>query len=398
MALSLRIAARYLFARKSHAAVNIISMVSMAGIALATAAMVVVLSVFNGFHSLIESRLSVLDAPLTVVPSSGKIISNVDSLCEALTKLSAIEAALPQIEEQALAIGNGHQMAVKLRGVTKDYYQAFDSICPAGNPWQDYHPVADPGVLAVGVANELRLPVAGEQLLYLYVPKRKGRINPANPMGAFRTDSVAPSALFVLNQQETDRDVVYAPFDKVARMLQLTDAASTIGIYPRESVTDALRQVRALLPDSVKVLTLLERQSGSFQVVNMEKWMTFMLLGFILLIASFNVISSLSLLIIEKEPNAGILSALGATDSMIKRIYRLEGVLITGIGTVVGLVLGTLLSIGQEHFGWVKFAGDVSRLTVTAYPVEFHAVDLVPVAMLAVIIGVATSLIATRKA
>lgn len=397
MTVSLRIALRYLFARKSHSAVNVISIVSMAGITLATAALVVVMSVFNGFHSLIESRLSALDAPLSILPAEGKTIAGIDSLCEALEADESIALAAPIIEERALATFGNRQMTIRLRGIDDSLYPLFDSICQAGAPWVDYHPAAVPAVVSVGVANRLEIPVGGEQLLNVYVPRRKGRINPASPMSAFRADSVAPGAVYVLNQPELDADVVYVPLQTAANLLQLADRASEIAVYPAGSAAKALDAMKRIAPESTRPITLLERQSGSFQIVNMEKWLTFMLLGFIMVIASFNIISSLSLLIIEKEPNAATLSALGATGGTIRGIYRNEGLLITGFGTAIGLILGSLLSLGQEHFGWVKLSGNADMLSVTSYPVDFQFADLIPVALLSMLIGLLASLIATRR-
>lgn len=399
MSLRLRIALRYLVAPKSHTVVNVISGVAIAGMALATAALVVVMSVFNGFHSLIAARLSVLDAPLTATATEGKTLATPDSLIAALEADAAIDLARPSVQERALAEFDGRQMTVRLRAVAPELYDRFDGIAVAGSPWEEYHPGAESGVLSVGVANRLEVPVGSEALVRLYAPRRKGRINPANPMTAFRTDSIAPSGVYVLNQQEFDTDLIYVPLATARRLLQLADDQSTaLDIYPAPGRTEAARKAaQALLGPDVRVQTLAERQSGSFQIVNMEKWLTFMLLGFIMLIASFNIVSSLSLLIIEKEPNAATLRALGETPAGIRNIYRIEGLLITGFGAVIGLIGGTLLSLGQERFGWVKLAGDSSTLSVTSYPVDFQPLDLIPVALLALGIGLLASLAATRK-
>lgn len=391
----LRIALRYLLAKKSHSVVNVISIVSVAGIALATAAMVVVMSVFNGFHSLIEERISVVDPPLAATAAEGKTLKGADSLCAALKADPAIADAFPMLEERALAMFGGRQMAIRLRGITPELYPRFDSICPYGEPWADYHPVARPAVVSVGVANNLELPVGGEQLLGLYVPRRLGRINPANPMSAFRADSVAPGAVFVLNQTEMDADLVYAPLPVVENLLQQSDAATRLYIYPSGSIAAARKAAAKILGPRAHVFTLEELQNSTFRIVNMEKWMTFMLLGFILIIASFNVISSLSLLIIEKRDNAATLLAIGATRARVRNIYRIESLLITASGTLMGLISGTLLSLGQQHFGWVKLAGDAAALTIEAYPVVFHPIDLLAVAGIAAVVGVLTALIAT---
>lgn len=397
MALDLRIALRYLFAPKSHSAVNIISMVAMAGISLATTAMVVVMSVFNGFHSLIASRMSELDPPLSAIAIEGKTLAMADSLCAALETDPAIAAAEPVIEERALAVYNGRQAAIRLRGITPALYPRFDTICPVGTPWNDYYPGVSPAVVSVGVANGLELPIASEHLLGIYLPRRIGRINPANPMASFRTDSVAPTAVYVLNQPELDADVVYAPLPLVSNLLQLDNEATAIYIYPQSSENEARQAATRILGPTARVMSLIESQSATFQIVNMEKWMTFMLLGFILIIASFNVISSLSLLIIEKESNAAALLAIGATPARIRNIYRIEGLLITAAGTLIGIVAGTLLSIGQELYGWIKLAGNEATLTITSYPVEFHAADLIAVSLLSLSVGFLTVMIATGR-
>ncbi len=370
----------------------------MCGIALATTALVVVMSVFNGFHSLISQRLSALEPPLTAVATEGKTISGVDSLISRLNAEPSIALASPVIEERALASFAGRQQAIRLRGIKPELYPLFDTICPVGNPWEEYYPGYVPATLSAGVANSLELTVGGEELLELYMPRRIGRINPANPMAAFRADTVAPSALFVTGQAELDADLVYVPYPTAANLLQITDEATGIYIFPNGPEADAIATAKKVLGPQVEVSTMMQRQGATFQIVNMEKWMTFMLLGFILLIASFNVISSLSLLIIEKESNAKMLSALGAPERMVRNVYRWVGIMITGAGTVIGLACGTLLALGQEHYGWVKLAGDASQLSMTVYPVTFNPLDLLAVAALGIITGVVTTVIATRFA
>lgn len=366
-------------------------MVSVTGIALATAVMVVVMSVFNGFHALVESRLACIDAPVSVLPAQGKTLSDADSLCKALARSPHIALALPIVEERALAVSANHQMVVRLRGIPPQLYNAYSGICPIGTPWHDYHPCAPPAIVSVGVANNLQLPIASEQLLHLYVPKRQGRINPANPTSAFRTDSVAPSALFILNQEETDADLVVAPIATVAQLLQLHNQATEIAIFPAASASAAAKAAQTIAGSRARILTLHQRNASTFRIINIEKWITFLLLAFILLIASFNVISSLSLLIIEKEPNAATLKALGATSANIRTIYRIDGLLIVGFGTIAGITLGTLLSLAQQHFGWIKLAADPTTLSVSAYPVVFYPLDLLGVAAAALAVGLLTT-------
>jgi ABC-type lipoprotein release transport system permease subunit len=365
-------------------------------------ALVVVLSVFNGFHDMIASRLSVLNSPLKVEAVQGKVIENADSLSLALKQLPQVAEALPEIEERALAVMDGHQTAVRMRGVMPQVYTAFDStITLSGEPWLNYFPDVAPAVISVGVANSLFSPVGTEHLLGLYVPRRLGRINPANPMAAFRTDSVAVTAIYAVNQSEMDADVVYVPLATARQLLQYTTQASALSITAAQGVTEAEARdaIVAAVGADYRVLDSIEQQSGSFQVVNMEKWTSFMLLGFILLIASFNIVSTLSLLIIEKDSNAQTLLALGASESFVKRIYIIEGFLITLTGGIFGMIVGALLCLGQHHYGWVKFAtSDPSMLSIDAYPVLLQATDLLPISLLILLIGAATALIASRKA
>lgn len=373
-------------------------MVSMVGICVATTALVVVMSVFNGFHQLIESRLGVLDPPLKVVPADGKTLERADSLCREIAALPSVDGAFPVVSERALAIMGDRQTAIRLYGIPSDLYPAFSSLSLAGNPWVEYYPGIEPAVVSVGVANELQAPIGTEQLMGLYVPKRVGRINPANPLGAFRTDSVALTSAFALNQPEYDRDAVFAPLSLVRNLLQYDEQATEIHVFPSpKGEQDALRELQNALGDKVLILTRMQQQESSFKIVNMEKWMTFILLGFILIVASFNIISSLSLLIIEKQDNALTLSALGLDRKGLRRVYVWCGVLITAFGATLGIILGTLLSLGQQHFGWVKLAADPSMLSIEAYPVVFNPADLIPVAALTAAIGLVTALIATVR-
>lgn len=370
----------------------------MAGIAVATAALVVVMSVFNGFHSLIESRLSLFDPPLTALPASGKTFAGADSLANALESLDAIAAAYPVVEERALAVMGERQSAVRLYGIPPGLYPLFDTVCIAGVPWRDFYPGVEPAVISVGAANELLAPIGTEQLLGLYVPRRVGRINPANPMSAFRSDSVAVSAAFALNQPEYDHDAIFVPLSVARPLLQYTSEATSIYLYPAPGVgeREAMKAAAALIGPDGRLLTRMERRSGSFQIVNIEKWTTFLLLGFILIIASFNIISSLSLLIIEKRDNASTLAALGLTAAAMNRVYLYCGMMITAAGGIAGILIGSILSLCQQHFGWVKLAADPSALSVTAYPVEFHPADLLPIILLIAAIGAATAAISTK--
>lgn len=402
---SLRIALRYLFSRKSHSVVNVISAVTVTGVAVAVAAMVVVLSVFNGFHSLIASRLSELDPTLKVELSAspGKAFADADSIAAIISSLPEVDTATPTVEQRALAIMGQFQTPVRIKGVDINAYgrvAALDSVIIDGYAWSDFHNSASPAVISVGVANALRAPVGTSHLLRLYAPRRIGSINPANPMTVFRADSTAISAVFAVNQPEFDADMIYVPIDLARKLFQFSTEATAIEIKTSSEVKakDAATAIAGAIDPKFTVLDRMEQHQSSFRIVNVEKWMSFLLLAFILLIASFNVISTMTLLIIEKESNAYTLSALGASSGFIRSIYAFQSIGITMAGAVAGAIVGSLISLGQQTFGWVKLAADPASLSLSAYPVEFHFADLGPILLTAAIIGVITSFVTTRLA
>lgn len=390
------IALRYLVSKKSHAAVNIISRVSLAGIAVASAAIVVVLSVFNGFTDLAMSRLGLLDPDVKVVAEEGKVIADGDSLARALSGLGFVVAATPTVEEQALAVVGDRQMPVRLKGVVREAYDSvsrFSTTLIAGTPWL----VADAGrsaSLSVGAANSLRALVGEDGAgVGLYVPRRLGRFNPANPAASFRRDSVAAASVFRTDQAEFDTDMVITDLATVRGLLDYTTEATSVEVRvaPGASVADVGR----MLGPGLKALDRVEQEAESFRMISVEKWIAFMLLGFILVIASFNIISSLSMLILEKESGSATLRALGASPAMIKRIFVIQGWMITVAGGAVGAIAGVVLCLLQQHFEFIKLSGDAAVMSVTAYPVRVDAADLAAVAALIILTGLLTSAVAT---
>ena len=382
--LSLRIALRYLFSKKSHKAVNVISIVSMGGVAVATAAIVVVLSVFNGFSDLAMRNLSAFDPDLKVVPAQGKVFAHADSLAAGLGELAGVEAAAPMLTERALLTGNGAQMAVQLQGL--DYQGAtevtsVESLIIDGlytqqlpSPWD--LPCAQ---LAVGVALQTNLRPDPGVTAQIYIPRREGRINPTNPAAAYRREEVAVSGVFRVNQAEYDADFVILPLDTLRSMLDYTrQEASAIGIAVSPGVAEekVQRMVEDALGADFKVLTRMAQQHETFRMISVEKWVTFLMLAFILIIAAFNIISTLSLLVIEKSADMTTLRALGARPSKLRAIFVWQGFLITFIGGIIGAILGVALSLAQEHLGLIRLNADPSALTTDVYPVHLLASDV----------------------
>ena len=396
MALPLRIALRYLKSKKAHNEVNIISIISICGVVVTTAALVCVLSVFNGFKGVIQDRLAHLDPEIAITPSKGKVMPDADSVISALGAINGIAKAMPVLEDQALAIYVDYQMPVRLKGVPDNYHEinALDSTIIDG-----YYTLRDDvssfAVVGIGPAVNLRLRAGSLRMLQLYAPRRVGRVNVANPIDAFMSDSLFVSSIFQVQQNSYDQDLIFVPLDFARNLFDYESEASQIELKlsPGANLKTVMRQVSQLLGPSYEVKDRLMQQSESFRMVNVEKWVTFLLLAFIMIIATFNVISTLSLLIIEKDESIATFQNLGATRQQITRIFVAEGWLITMLGAVLGVVLGLLLCLGQQTFGWLKISADPSQVIVNAYPVQVIWTDILVVLLLVAAIGFVTSLV-----
>ena len=270
----------------------------------------------------------------------------------------------------------------------------MDSVIVDGK-WKLRDQVSQFAVVGAGPA--VRLCVRPEFLgmVHLYAPQRQGRVNIANPMGAFRQDSLFVSAIFQLQQNSYDADLIYVPLD-MARTLFDYDTQATqieVKLAPGASESDVMRNTSAALGSAYQVKNRLMQQSEAYRLVNIEKWMAFLLLAFILVIATFNVISTLSLLIIEKDDSIATLRALGAHDRQISRIFVLQGWLITLVGAVTGVVIGLVLCLCQYHFGWLRLSGDPANMIVSAYPVEVQWTDVLVTLALVAVVGLLTSMV-----
>lgn len=400
---SLRIALRYLFSRKSHNAVNVISIVSMAGVAVATAAIVCVLSVFNGFTDVAISRISLIDPELKVSPAAGKLIADADSVASTVRGVDGVAAATPVVEEQALAMFAGRQMQVDIIGVPESYntYMSLDSTIIDGTfSLSDPYTALPASVISVGTAMRLGAYPMAAVPLSLYVPRRLGRINPANPLSAFRTDSLAIAGVFEVNQSEHDAQKIYIPLATACRLLDMDSEATSVHVVLDHdaSISAVQKALRRALGPGYSVSNRLEQERESLRMIAVEKWITFLMLAFILLIASFNVISTLSMLIIEKADNMATLRAIGAPPSIIRRIFLCEGWLITVIGGLAGTVLGLILCLLQQRYSLITLGGDASLLSITAYPVRVSLSDILLVALLVAAVGWLMSYLTSRFA
>lgn len=397
--LALRVALRYLFARKSHAAVNVISMISTAGIAVASLAMVCVLSVFNGFSDLAAERLSAIDPEIKVTLPYGVVIADGDSLAEAIAAVDGVAAVRRVLEQRALAVSDGEQMPVRVRGIDAGYSDVSslsDLLIDGVMVDESDVPYA---VLSVGVAIGTGARPSLESPFIITAPRRLGRINPAFPMAAFRSDTLFVSGVYQSNQSEYDEDLVYVPLASARSLFDYTTEVTSldIAIDPGRDPASVVDALQRQLGNGYVVADRLRQQDASFRMIRIEKWITFLMLLFVLVMASFNILSTMSMLIIEKEDNMRILTSLGASRAMLRRIFLYEGMLIAVIGGIIGIVIGVILCLLQQHFGIIGLGGDPSQMSISYYPCRPALPDILLTVAVVLLIGYLSGLISSRS-
>ncbi|MDE5876207.1 MAG: ABC transporter permease [Muribaculaceae bacterium] len=425
--LGARIAWRYLRAKKSHSAVSAIAAVSVVGVAFATAAIVCVLSVFNGFRNVLAEGYSNLMPDIVVTPAQGKVITCVDSLLEVFSQDTDIVLATPTLTDNALVIYANREMPVTLKGVVPTDYTrltAIDSILyPGGrfiessvisgtdtesytNSSDDFYDpdalASDPlgeGVVSVGVASQIALSGIGENLL-LFAPRRHGRVNMANPVESFVADSLVVTAVFQANQSDYDDNVIICDLDVARNLFQYDNEASAVEIKLRagRNPADVAQHLTKQLGADFHVTDRMRQQDINFRMVAIEKWVSFLLLIFILLIASFNLISTMSMLVLEKQTAMPAMRAMGMSRRMVGRVFWWESLYVTFTGGITGIAGGVGLCLLQQHFGLIRLAGDPDTLIINAYPVAVEAGDLLVAFVPLLLIGLMTAFIAAAFA
>lgn len=395
-----RIAWRYLRAPKSHSAVSAISIISVVGVAIATAAIVCVLSVFNGFRGLLSDTLDLLAPDVLVTPATGKTFADADSLLNIINKIDGVGTAMPTVTDNALAIYNAKEMPITLRGVVPEIYSEIteiDSLFVNGEGIADYSP--DDAAVSVGVAQQLGTG-AGSEGLFLFAPRREGRVNLSNPMASFLTDSVSVRGIFQSLQSEYDENTVICDISTARELFQYTTEATAIEINtdPDADISGVASEINKALGEKAVVKDRFQQQETHFRMVNIEKWMTFLLLIFILMIASFNIISTLCMLIIEKQSSMATMSALGMNRRQIGKTFWWESIYVSLAGGIGGIIIGVALCLIQEKFGLIKLGGDPDILVVHAYPVIVEWSDLLVALIPVAAIGIITAWISAAFA
>lgn len=375
------IAKRYLFSKKSHNAINIISGISVCGVALATLALVCTLSVFNGFHDLIASFFTHFDPDLKVEAMKGKTFVPDSAFVASIEDVPGVEVVSMTLEDDAMAKYKDQQAMVTIKGVD-DNFQALTHIEEVlyGNPeFKLYDPIADYGIMGIRLMQLLGTGIQPFDPIEVYAPRRDGRVNMSNPMANFRREILySPGTVFNINDARYATSYIITSMDYARRLFGYTAEVSAIELrlHPDADVGQVKRAVASVVGDAFTVKDHYEQQAATFKVVEIEKFISYLFLCFILMVACFNIISSVSMLILDKRDNADTLRSLGATEGLISRIFIYEGNFIALIGAFVGLVLGIILCLLQQQFGIIGLGGD-GQFVVDAYPVRVEFQDIV---------------------
>ena len=394
------IAWRYLFSKKGHNAINIVSGISAAAVAVVTAAMICVLSVMNGFGTLVEHMFSEFDPVLLVVPTEGATLRTDTAPIVSLYAREDIEAISMQLEQTALIRYKDHQTPARVMGVDSVFTQTahIDSIISDGfySVWDG---AFDRATMGRGLAAQIGMNAHFTGALHFYAPQRTGRINMMRPDLSLNHEHAFIAGTFAVNQVEYDDQLVLVSLPLAQRLFDYDEfTATALRIQPKADlkISNLKSQISNILGPGYKVMNRYEQQASFFNILRIEKLLTILLLVFILLIASFNIIGSLSMLIIDKREDIEILSHLGADETTIRRVFLLEGWFISSLGALTGLIIGVLLCLGQQHFGWLKL-GSGAEYVISAYPVQVQALDIVLVAVIVLALGFAAAFYPSRK-
>ncbi|MGI6521794.1 MAG: FtsX-like permease family protein [Fermentimonas sp.] len=382
MNVSLFIARRYLFSKKSHNAINVISMISVCGIAIATMAMVCVLSVFNGFGGIVEGMFNAFDPDLKISVKEGKVFDWHTPEFEKALGVSGVQMVSESLEENALFVFDDNQSPVLMKGVSEEFrlMTDMDKLVIDGS-FRLREDVVDYATLGSGVAVTLGARPGFINAIEVYAPKRDERVNLANPAAAFNRGYLQIGGVFTLNSPDYDDQMVIVPITLARELFHYTNEVTSLDIKlaPNASVKRVKREMQEALGDAFLVEDRFEQQKESYRMLQIEKWVTFLILSFILLIAVFNVVGSLSMLIVEKKEDIRSLQHMGASNDLVSRIFLYEGWLITFIGIVAGIVLGLVLCLLQQHFGILRLSDVPGAYIIDAYPVIVKFSDILVV-------------------
>ena len=386
------IARRYLFSKKSTHAINVISGISVVGVAVATMALVVTLSVFNGFHDLVASFFTSFDPQLKVTPVVGKTVAADDPVLTKIKALPQIEVATETIEDQALAIYRGRQAMVNIKGVEDNFSQLthIKEILLGDGDFELHAADMFYGIPGIRLAEQLGMGYVYEEPLKIYAPRREGQLNMANPMDGLVADELySPGVIFNVKQSKYDKSYILTGIGFARRVFEQQGMVSALELRlkPGSNFERVKSEIKELAGDKFYVRDRFEQQDDTFKIMKIEKLMAYIFLTFILMIACFNIIGSLSMLIIDKKDDVVTLRNLGASDKQIVRIFLFEGRMISAIGAVIGILLGLALCWAQQTFGLVKLGSSSASFVINAYPVSVHPEDVILIFVTVLVVG-----------
>ena len=386
------IARRYLFSKKSTHAINVISGISVVGVAVATMALVVTLSVFNGFHDLVASFFTQMDPQLKITPVKGKTAPADDPILTKIRHLSEVEVATECLEEQALAVYGDRQQMVIVKGVEDNFNQLthIQEILEGDGDFELHAADLSYGIPGLGVAYQLGLGYTYEHPLRIFAPRREGQLNMANPTEGFVVDDLySPGVVFCMKQGKYDKNYILTSIAFTRHLFDLDGRLSSLEIRlkPGSDFERVKSQMEEIAAGKFYVQDRYEQQDDTFRIMKVEKLIAYVFLTFILMIACFNIIGSLSMLIIDKKEDVVTLRNLGATDHQITRIFLFEGRMISAIGAILGVLIGLLLCWLQQQYGIVRLGSSEGSFVVDAYPVSVHPWDIVLIVFTVMAVG-----------
>ncbi len=386
------IARRYLFSKKSTHAINVISAISVIGVAVATMALVVTLSVFNGFHDLVASFFTSFDPQLKIVPLKGKTVAADDPRLAKVRQLDEVEVAMESVEDQALAVYQGRQAMVNIKGVEPSFEQLthIDEILLGDGQFELRAADMFYGIPGVRLAEQLGTGYTYEEPIKIYAPRREGQLNMANPLDGLVEDELySPGVIFNVKQSRYDKSYILTDIAFARRVFEQQGMLSALELRlkPGSNFDRVKSEIQAIVGEEFAVRDRFEQQDDTFKIMKIEKLIAYLFLTFILMVACFNIIGSLSMLIIDKKDDVVTLRNLGASDRQIVRIFLFEGRMISAIGAVIGIGIGLLLCWAQQTYGIVKLGSSSGSFIINAYPVSVHPEDVVLIFVTVLVVG-----------
>lgn len=386
------IARRYIFSKKSTHAINIISLISVLGVAVATTALVVILSGFNGFADLVATFFTNFDPQIKVEPARGKTMRADDPKLLKLKALPEIEVSSLSLQDQALAIYHDRQVMVNVKGVDDNFEKltGIDEILYGDGDFQLHAADLEYGVPGIGLAQQIGAGAEWQGYMKVYAPRKQGQLDMTRPEDAFSVDSLlSPGVVFQVKQGKYDKNYLITSLAFAQRLFHSTGEVSSMEfrLEAGEDVDKVKEEMKAILGPTFTVKDRYEQQADTFKIMRIEKLFAYVFLTFILIIACFNIIGSLSMLIIDKKDDIVTLRNLGANDKQIRRIFLFEGRMISVVGAVLGIGIGLLLCWLQQTYGIVRLGDQAGNFVVNAYPISVHPLDIVTIFATVIIVG-----------